>query len=340
MQDPRALAVAGPAAQAAVGRAPGAVVAGDEIGVGARLVAVHARVGLVDRVPAEPLMDATDRLQAPAPVELDGAVHVDRRDRDQPPAPRSSARRAARPPPPAARRRAIGRAASRTIGGQLDVAVELADVVEIAPAGRREAQIERAHLAPERDCRRPGRRPERPPRRSRSRARAPSASRPPGCRRWSHRRRSPNDRGAAIERQPPAPCARDASPRCVPGSRAVAGHPARASRESNVSAPLRLAPPGPKKVRPRSCVALPGRLTTHCGPRARMPITNPDSRRRGRVRGAIALERSDRVHRRGQQRLHITLLPPKLESRRCRPEPRRPHAIVDSPAARGQDRDR
>ena len=52
----------------------------DEVREAPDLEPAHARVGLVDRVPAEALLDAIDGLEALARVELERSVDVDARD--------------------------------------------------------------------------------------------------------------------------------------------------------------------------------------------------------------------------------------------------------------------
>src|SRR4051812_37635092 len=70
VRDVGALAVAGMAAQRPVGAPEWTMVDRHEVREAPRLVVAHARVGLVDRVPAEPLLDAADRREAVACVEL------------------------------------------------------------------------------------------------------------------------------------------------------------------------------------------------------------------------------------------------------------------------------
>ena len=137
MEDPGALAVAGAAAQAAVGRAPGAVVAGDDVVEGAGLPAAHAGVRLVDRVPGEALGDAADLLQALAAEELDRAVDVVGRDLEPAPAAILVGLDEAAAGEAEARLRGEARQqGGKPLGRQLDVAVELADEVDSRPSPR------------------------------------------------------------------------------------------------------------------------------------------------------------------------------------------------------------
>ena len=54
----------------------GGVVMGDEVGIRAGSVAAHARVDLIDRVPSQSLLDATDGLKARQRVALEGPRHM------------------------------------------------------------------------------------------------------------------------------------------------------------------------------------------------------------------------------------------------------------------------
>src|ERR1044072_2847099 len=76
MGDPGTAPVARPAAQGAARGGDRAVVAGNQVGVGAGAEIAHAGIGLVDRVPAEPNRHAPNRDQALTRVELARAVHV------------------------------------------------------------------------------------------------------------------------------------------------------------------------------------------------------------------------------------------------------------------------
>src|SRR6185312_4544930 len=143
VEDPGALAVPGAAAQAAIGRAPRAMVASDEVVEGAGLIAAHAGVGLVDRVPGELLGDAPDRFQALATEELHRPVHVVGGDLD--PGPAALAVGLDQAPAREAQGRVLGEALDQ--GGepprrQLDVAVELADEVITAPIRMLQADVE------------------------------------------------------------------------------------------------------------------------------------------------------------------------------------------------------
>src|SRR3954466_11080359 len=82
--DVGALAVARIAAQRPVAAADRPVVHADEVVEVHGLVAVHACVGAVDRVPAEALLDAADRREALGGVALERAVDVIRGDPDAP----------------------------------------------------------------------------------------------------------------------------------------------------------------------------------------------------------------------------------------------------------------
>jgi hypothetical protein len=109
---------------------------------------VHARVGLVDRVPAEPLRDPADRREARARVELERAVHVLGRDADEPPcavAPDGLLDAAAGDP-----ESRVGAHAVEHVGevppGKLDVGVDLADVREPGGVAAMQRPVERTRL--------------------------------------------------------------------------------------------------------------------------------------------------------------------------------------------------
>src|SRR4051812_45881077 len=82
MGDVGALAVARVAAQRAVGAAQRPVMDRDQVREAPHPEAAHARVSLVDGVPAEALLDAFDGLEALPRVELQCAVDVDARNLD------------------------------------------------------------------------------------------------------------------------------------------------------------------------------------------------------------------------------------------------------------------
>src|SRR6185312_15586507 len=139
-------AVAGAAAQYPVSARKRTVVDRDRIGERAGLEARHPRVRFIDRVPAEARLQASDRPEALARVELQRAVDVVLRDRDDP---LGAVDRLAELPARDAERGVRGETSQQRLvplGRQLDVAVELRDVGEGVGLDALQAVVEGVHL--------------------------------------------------------------------------------------------------------------------------------------------------------------------------------------------------